>query len=111
MFEVCFYEISLKMLGRHGTMTRNQGGFQMPPVAFDALGVGLSAHESPAMSHTPMAKADASHFAVAGELIGVERALQIRVGPTQRVDRSRQRQQIDAFGGLRGTFLMGKAAL
>lgn len=44
----------------------------MPPVAFDALGVGLSPNESPAMRHTPMGKADASHFAIAGEFIGME---------------------------------------
>ena len=84
MFEVCLNEISLKMLGRNGTMTRNQGRLHMPPVAFDALGVGLSTHESPAMRHTPMAKVDASCFAIAGELIGIEPCALGHIGPYMR---------------------------
>lgn len=41
----------------------------MPPVAFDALRMGLSAHEVPAMVHATVTKADATHSPVAGELI------------------------------------------
>lgn len=53
-------------------MTRHQCGLHMPPVAFDALRVGLSTHEALAVGHTTVAKADTSHFAIAAEFVGVE---------------------------------------